>query len=317
VELYFLGTGAGMPSKERNVTSLVLNLMAERNAIWMFDCGEATQHQVLRAPVRIGKLERLFVTHLHGDHLYGLPGLLTSRSYQGGDTPFTLHGPVGLKRFIHTALEVSQAHLAYPLEIEEFEPDFEGVVFEDEQFRVTTAPLVHRIDSHGYRIEEKPQKGRLQAERLKELGIASGPLYGKIKRGEDVVLEDGTVLRAADFVGPSIRGRTVTILGDTQPCPGSLMLSRGADVLVHEATFMENRKELAVKYDHSTAADAAKTAREAGAGVLILTHISSRYQGEETERLLAEAKAIHGNTLLAYDHFRFELAAPGRGGGGA
>jgi ribonuclease Z len=307
LELYFLGTGAGMPSKERNVTSVMLNLLAERNTYWMFDCGEGTQHQILRAPVKISKLEKLFITHLHGDHLYGLPGLLTSRSYQGGDMPFTIYGPKGLRSFIETALSVSDAHLTYPLTIHEIEKDQRGLLFEDEQFEVHIAPLVHRVDSYGYRIIEKPQKGQLYVDKLKELGLTSGPLFGRIKRGEDVTLEDGRVLLASDFVGPSSAGRIVTILGDTQPCPGSLELSRDADVVVHEATFAEQKKNLAVDYDHSTAMDAARTVREANAKHLILTHISSRYQGAEAELLVQEAKQIHEQSYLAHDHFRFDI----------
>ncbi|MCG7215479.1 ribonuclease Z [Paenibacillus mucilaginosus] len=306
VELYFLGTGAGMPSKERNVTSVMLGLLAERGVYWMFDCGEGTQHQVLRAPVKIGKLEKLFITHLHGDHLYGLPGLMSSRSYQGGDTPFTIYGPKGIREFVETSLRISDSHLGYQTTIIELEPE-EQVVFEDDQFVVSAAPLVHRIESFGYRIVEKPQKGRLDAERLKSLGIAFGPLFGKIKNGEDVELPDGTKLKAEEFIGPMIPGRIVTILGDTQPCVHAVTLSKDADVLVHEATFAEHRKELAVMYDHSTAIDAAKTAQEAGVGTLILTHISSRYQGEEADMLRDEARTVHEDTLLAHDHFRFEI----------
>jgi len=309
VELYFLGTGAGMPSKERNVTSVVLNVLAERNAYWMFDCGEGTQHQVLRSPIRIGKLEKLFITHLHGDHLYGLPGLLTSRSYQGGDTgtPFTIYGPKGTETFVRTCLEVSQAHLGYELEIKEFTASEQTVLFDDEQFTVSAAPLIHRVECYGYRIVEKAQKGRLQVERLKELGLASGPMFGRIKQGIDVVLDDGTELKASDFIGPSIPGRIVTILGDTQPCDYSLQLALDADVLVHEATFAEQKKDLAVAYDHSTAKDAARTAKEARAGALILTHISSRYQKEEAEQLAEEAKEIHEQTYLAQDLWSFEV----------
>lgn len=312
MELYFLGTGAGMPSKERNVTSVMLNLLAERNVYWMFDCGEGTQHQVLRAPVKISKLEKLFITHLHGDHIYGLPGLMSSRSYQGGETPFTIYGPKGIKEFIETALRVSDSHLSYQTEIIEFQETEPFLLFEDEQLTVTAAPLIHRIDSYGYRITEKPQKGKLDASRLKKLGLSSGPLFGKIKNGENVVLPDGTELRAQEFIGPSIPGRTVTILGDTQPCEHAVKLAENADVLVHEATFAEQRKEMAVRYDHSTAIDAARTAMKAGARALILTHISSRYQGELAEQLATEARTLHKQTYLAYDHFRFEIPLAGR-----
>ncbi|MCR8631896.1 ribonuclease Z [Paenibacillus radicis (ex Xue et al. 2023)] len=307
MEIYFLGTGAGMPSKDRNVTSIILNLLAERNTYWMFDCGEGTQHQALRSPIRIGKLEKLFITHLHGDHIYGIPGLLTSRSYQGGDTPFTVYGPRGTEQFILTALSLSQAHLSYELIIQEFDVTEETILFEDEQFVVSIAPLIHRVDSHGYRIVEKPQKGRLLVEKLKELGITSGPVFGKLKQGFDVTLEDGTFLIANEYIGPSYPGRIVTILGDTQPCENTSKLAKGANVLVHEATFAEQKKHLAVEYDHSTAMDAARAAREAGVETLILTHISSRYQRDEAELLVQEAKQIHDCTYLARDHWSYEV----------
>jgi ribonuclease Z len=304
-----------MPSKERNVTSIILNLLAERNTYWMFDCGEGTQHQVLKSPVRIGKLDKLFITHLHGDHLYGVPGLLTSRSYQGGDRPFTVYGPKGTELFIRTALDVSQAHLAYELTFREFDGHDEQVIFEDTQFQVSVGPLAHRVASYGYRIEERSQKGRLQSERLKELGIASGPLFGVLKQGTDVTLGDGTLVKAEDFVGPSYPGRVVTVLGDTQPCEFSSKLARGADVLVHEATFAEHKKHLAIEYDHSTAMDAARTAQEAGVNALILTHISARYPKEDAEFLVREAQQIHSNTHLARDHWIFEVPRSNRKNG--
>jgi ribonuclease Z len=307
LEIYFLGTGAGMPSKERNVSAIVLNLLAEVNSFWMFDCGEGTQQQILRSPVRTSKLEKIFITHLHGDHIYGIPGLLTSRSYQGGDTSLTVYGPVGTELFIRTALEVSQAHLTYELKIVEFAPKEQELLFEDREFVVYMAPLVHRVNSYGFRIVEKPQQGSLQADKLRELGISSGPLLGKIKQGMDIMMDDGKVLRAKDFIGPPVPGRIITILGDTQPCLYSLELARDADVLVHEATFSEEKKQLAVAYDHSTTIDAARTARDAGAQALILTHISSRYQKEEAELLVNEAKQIFNEVYLARDHWSFEV----------
>ncbi|NHN30742.1 ribonuclease Z [Paenibacillus agricola] len=312
MEIYFLGTGAGMPSKERNVSAIVLNLLAENNSFWMFDCGEGTQQQILRSPVRTSKLEKLFITHLHGDHIYGIPGLLTSRSYQGGDAPLTIYGPVGTELFIRTALDVSQAHLTYEMKVIEFAPKEQELLHEDQEFAVYVAPLVHRVSSYGFRIVEKEQQGSLRADQLKKLGISSGPMLGRIKQGMDITLEDGTVLRAKDFIGPPVPGRIITILGDTQPCLYSLELARDADVLVHEATFAEEKKQLAVAYDHSTAIDAARTARDAGAQALILTHISSRYQKDEAMLLVDEAKQTFPEVYLARDHWSFEVAKPKR-----
>jgi ribonuclease Z len=308
VKLYFLGTGAGMPSKQRNVTSIALDLLSERGVYWLFDCGEGTQQQILNSPVKLSKTEKLFVSHLHGDHIYGIPGLLASRSYQGGDAPLTVYGPIGIRSFIEHALDLSEAHLTYSLHIVEI--DNEGVLFEDEGFQVEAARLQHRIESFGYRIVERDQPGKLKHAELSALGVASGPIYGKLKLGETVKLEDGRVLHGADFVGTPCIGRKVTILGDTKYCSNAVYLAKEADVLVHEATFAKERQELADAYDHATTIDAARTAQEAGSKVLIMTHISSRYQGEDEEALLREAQSVHPNSYLAKDFWSFEIPKP-------
>ncbi|MCY9657364.1 ribonuclease Z [Paenibacillus chondroitinus] len=305
MELYFLGTGAGMPSKQRNVTSIALNLLDERGTYWLFDCGEGTQQQIMNSPVKLGRTEMLFITHLHGDHLYGLPGLLTSRSYLGGDTPLTMFGPPGLKRFVDTALEVSGAHLTYALKIVEIEE--EGLLFEDDTFLVETARLEHRIECFGYRIIEKDQPGKLMLDKLTALGIPAGPIYGKLKQGQTVQLEDGRTLNGADFLGAPIPGRIVVILGDTRYCSGAKLLARGADVLVHEATFAMDKQELAYSFDHATSTDAARIAQEAGANALIMTHISSRYQGDAVLELLQEAQHHHSNSHIAKDFWSFDV----------
>jgi len=304
VELYFLGTGAGMPTRKRNVTSIALNLMPERGTVWLFDAGEGTQQQMLKSPIKPGKLEFVFITHLHGDHLFGVPGLLTSRSYQGGETPLTVFGPPGVKRFVDTALELSGSHVDYELRVREIS---EGVVFEDEQFVVTAAKLEHRIDSYGYRIVERDAPGALDVSKLAEEGVRPGPLYAKLKRGERVELPDGRVLDGSRYVGKPVKGRTVAIFGDTRPCESELALARDADVLVHEATYMQERADNAHNYYHSTAAQAAALALEANARALVLTHLSSRYQDESVHHLLEEARTIFPNAHVAEDLWPFAV----------
>lgn len=304
MELYFLGTGAGMPSKERNVTSIALTLYDERGTLWLFDCGEGTQHQLLRSPLKASRLEFLFITHLHGDHVYGLPGLLTSRSNQGGTTPLTLFGPPGLEAMLAPVLRLSQAHLAYELVYREVA---EGIVFEDERFTVVCAKLDHRIDSYGYRIVEKSKPGKLDAAGLRAIGIKPGPVFGQLKRGESVTMPDGTVVDGSAYIGPPIRGRTIVVLGDTRRCEAAAKLAAEADVLVHEATFDASLQALAQAYYHSTAKEAAQTAKRAGAKALILTHISSRYQEEEADLLLAEARQQFPGVWIARDHWTFPI----------
>lgn len=305
MDLYFMGTNAGVPSLERNVTSLALRLLDERRSFWLFDCGEGTQHQILRSPLKLSKLENIFITHLHGDHLFGLPGLISSRAYQGGDTPLTIYGPQGLKRYITTVLELSESRINYKMDIVEHDG---GTVFEDESFRVEAALLDHRIPSYGYRIIEKDQPGKLDTALLKKYGISPGPLYGKLKRGESVQAPNDKTVHPAEVLGKSKKGRIVTILGDTRPCPAALELAKDADVLVHESTFLHELAGIAHTYHHSTARQAAEAAKYAGVKELFLTHFSSRYKNnEQMDRIQQEAEAIFKDTTLAVEHVLYPV----------
>ncbi|WP_243524254.1 ribonuclease Z [Bacillus pseudomycoides] len=306
MEFVFLGTGAGVPSKGRNVSAIALQLLEERGETWLFDCGEATQHQILHTSVRPRRIEKIFITHLHGDHIFGLPGLLGSRSFQGGTTPLTVYGPQGIKQFIEVALSVSSTHVKYPLEIVEITE--EGIVFEDKQFSVETKRLSHGIECFGYRIVEKDIQGQLLVEKLLEEGVKPGPIFKRLKDGETVELEDGRVLHGNDFIGPPQKGRIITILGDTRYCEASNQLAQDADVLVHEATFAAEDERQAHDYFHSTTEQAARIAVQANVKRLILTHISSRYQGDTYKELLKEAQALFTNAEIAMDlkHFPVE-----------
>lgn len=304
MELYFLGTGAGRPSRERNVTSIALNLLDERGTFWLFDCGEGTQHQMIKSPLKLSKLEKVFITHLHGDHIYGLPGLITTRSHQGVKAPLTIYGPPGLRGFVDAALTASQAHLDFELTMIEFE---EGIVFEDVQFTVETAMLEHRIDSYGFRIQERDQPGKLLAEKLQERGIPPGPVYAQLKNGQDVTLNNGEVLHSTDYVGKEYPGRTIAIMGDTRICNSINRLARNADVFVLEATFGEAKQDLAHQYFHLTTAQAAQIAIDSCVKALIMTHISSRYQHRDTLTLLEEARSRFPNTYIAEDLWSYYI----------
>ncbi|MFO3787789.1 MULTISPECIES: ribonuclease Z [Bacillus] len=304
MELLFLGTGAGIPAKSRNVTSIALKLLEERRSVWLFDCGEATQHQILHTSIKPRKIEKIFITHMHGDHVYGLPGLLGSRSFQGGEDELTVYGPKGIKAFIETSLAVTKTHLTYPLVIQEIE---EGAVFEDDQFIVTAASAIHGVEAFGYRVQEKDVPGSLKAALLKDLSIPPGPVYSKIKKGEIVTLEDGRTINGEDFLEPPKKGRAVVFSGDTRVSDKIKELARDCDVLVHEATFAKDDVKLAFDYFHSTTEQAAVTAKEAGAKQLILTHISARYQGEASLELQKEAAAVFPNSITAYDFLEVQV----------
>lgn len=298
MELEFLGTGAGVPAKHRNVTSIALKLLDERNAVWLFDCGEGTQMQILRTNIRPRKIEKIFITHLHGDHIFGLPGLISSRSFQGGDEPLEIYGPAGIKQFVLNALKISQTRLAYSLKFIEVKP---GVIFYDDQITVTCDLLDHGIDSYGYRVAEHDHDGQLQVDKLVALGIKPGPIFGQLKKGETVTLPDGRTVSGKDFVGAAKTGRTVTILGDTRISDTSIALAKTSDVLVHESTFNKNEAKMARNYYHSTTHQAAEVAKRAQVKRLILTHISARYLAQDALNLEKEAQEIFPNTKIAKD----------------
>ncbi|CAK8054191.1 ribonuclease Z [Eupransor demetentiae] len=302
MQLEFLGTGSGQPSKFRNVASLALKLLDERNAVWLFDVGEATQHQILKTTIRPRKIEKIFISHLHGDHIFGLPGLLSSRSFQGADKnePLTIYGPKGLRDFVQAALRVSETRLSYPIHYVELHA---GLIFEDDTFKVYAAPMRHRIEAWGFRVEEKDHPGELLVDKLRADQIPSGPIYGQIKAGQTVTLDDGRTIKGLDYIGPAQKGRVVTIIYDTRPNPEIEKLAKNADVLVHESTYGQEPAELkmAKAHGHSTSADAARVAKQAHVGRLVLTHISARYLGAPLKKMIQDVRKIFPNTYVARD----------------
>ncbi|CAM8676435.1 ribonuclease Z [Leclercia sp. M-A074-M] len=299
MELFFLGTSAGVPTRTRNVTSILLDLQhPTRGGLWMFDCGEGTQHQLLRTAAHPGKLDKIFITHLHGDHLFGMPGLLCSRSMAGNIQPLTIYGPHGIREFVETSLRISGSWTDYPLEIIEIKP---GVVFKDDAYTVTAAALNHPVECYGFRIEERDKPGALDGAALIAAGVPFGPLFQQLKRGESVTLEDGRTINGAAYLSPPRPGKKLALFGDTAPCENALALAQGVDLLVHEATLEVAMEEKANSRGHSSTHQAARLARDAQVKKLIVTHVSSRYDAEGCAMLLAECCAIFAASELAED----------------
>lgn len=309
MELQFLGTGAGQPSKQRNVSSLALKLLDELNEIWLFDVGEATQHQILKTNIRLRKVTRIFISHNHGDHIFGLPGLLATRSFQGDVGPITVYGPPGLEQFVKTALRVSRTKVSYPIKFVELTEG--GLIYRGKGFRVYTEKLDHRVSSFGYRVVEDSRPGELLMSKLEKYNIPNGPLLGKLKKGEQIVLSDGTVLDGKEFLGPERPGRIVTIIYDTRSTPNIAKLAQNADVLVHESTFAGNEAKLAHSYYHSTAVEAATVARDNGVKRLYLDHISARYLGSKAKQLEKQARKVFDHTKLVNDFDRVNIPMKG------
>lgn len=305
MQLLFLGTGAGMPSKQRNTTATALKLLEERGTFWMFDCGEATQHQILHTTLKPRKLEKIFITHLHGDHIYGLPGLLGSRSFLGGEEELTIYGPTGIKAWIDLTLTTSKTHIKYPLNIIEIE---EGIVFEDDQFIVEAKLLEHVIPCFGYKVTQKPLPPELLIGKTDALGVPRGPLLRQLKEGKDVELPDGRVVKSVEVTGEPKEGFQVTILGDTKFCENAIMLSKGSDIVVHEGTFDQSTSELAGLYGHSTIVDAAKVCLEAKAKHLVVNHISSRFMPSDIKEMISQVENFDFPIYVASDFAEYDWA---------
>ncbi|XIF19678.1 MAG: ribonuclease Z [Acetilactobacillus jinshanensis] len=299
MKLEFLGTGSGVPGKFRNVACTALRLLDECNSVWLFDCGEGTQQQILRSNLKPRKINKIFITHLHGDHIFGLPGLLSSRSFQGGHTPLTIYGPKGIKKYVCVSLGVSQTKLAYHINFVELTKP--GKIMENNKFTVYMNTLDHGITSFGYRIVEHNHPGQLLVNKLKRDHVPSGPIYGQLKQGKTVRLDDGRLINGKKYLGPAQKGRIIAILGDTRKNSHSYGLAKNADVLVHESTFAAGDSKLAHDYYHSTNVQAADLAKRAHVKRLILTHISARYTGRMNRTLQKQAQKVFKNTKVVND----------------
>ena len=297
--LTFLGTGAATPTIDRNVASLALQREGE---MILFDCGEGTQRQMMRYGVGFSFTE-IFFTHYHADHILGVTGLLRTMGLQDRTAPVTLYGPRGAQRVLGAAISLGIERNKFPVEIVELKA---GDRLAREEYEIVVFETDHRADTVGYALAERIRLGRFNPDRARELGIPEGPLWGRLHKGETIVLDDGRAVAPADLVGAPRPGRTVVYSGDTRPHLALAQAARGADLLVHEATFGGDELERARETGHSTAAEAARLALEAGVRRLVLTHISPRYTRDAPE-LLAEALAIFPNTVIARDGMTVEV----------
>ncbi len=309
MQITFLGTSSGVPTRSRNVSSVAIRL-TQRAEVWLFDCGEGTQHQVLRSNLKISQIRRIFVTHMHGDHIFGLMGLLASCGLAGNPERIDIYGPPGLEDYLQACRRYSHTHFSYPIRVHVVTP---GLVLEDEDYRVYCKRLDHRVTAFGYRIQEKNRPGRFDVNRATALGITPGPLYGKLKRGEVVQLADGRTINGRDLCGPVQVGRKVAYCTDTIYCDNAVELAQEVDVLIHESTFAHQDAVMASERLHSTSTMAAQVALASAAKQLFLTHFSPRYApgaALQVEDLLNEARAIFPNTALAHDFLTFEVPRP-------
>jgi ribonuclease Z len=295
----FLGTGASIPTIDRNVAALAVQREGET---LLFDCGEGTQRQMMRYGVGFSFRE-IFFTHYHADHMLGLTGLLRTMGLQDRSNPVTLYGPRGAQRILGAAVSLGIERNKFPVEVLEIRP---GDRLVRDQYDIVVFETEHRADTLGFALVEHPRLGRFNPDRAQELGIPEGPLWGRLHKGQTVTLDNGQTFGPADLVGPQRKGRRLVYTGDTRPHFGVIEAAKQADLLIHEATFGGDELERAKETGHSTAAEAARVALEAGVSRLVLTHISSRYNRDASE-LLAEARAVFPETVIARDGMTVEV----------
>lgn len=324
MNITFLGTGAGKPSLQRNVTSMILDLTKERQEMWMFDCGEATSHQIQRLQrkeskeqsplptITLPKISKIFITHLHGDHIFGLFGFLTSRSMSGSHKPLTLYGPKGIRKILETVIEISESFMMFPFEIIELEanqdPSQPFTVLEDDTFTVTAIELQHRVQSFAYRITEKPNIGKLDIKTLHSMGVHDHSVFQQLKNQQTVILDNGLTLEPSEFLKHPKPSQTIVIFGDTYPCENAITIAKNADFIVHEATYAKEFDKLALERAHSTTVQTATIAKNANVKKLYFTHISSRYYHKEAQQMLVdECRAIFKESYIANDLDRIEI----------
>ena len=303
IEVVFLGTGGGVPSARRFLPAMALR----RGGEWfLFDAGEGVQMRIRQSPLGWAGLRAIFISHLHGDHVLGLPGLLMSIGMAKMEAPLEVFAPRGLQRLIDTVLQVCRVQLPFPVTVRCLENE-SATILRGSGYRIDAAPLRHRAPCWGFFFREDERPGRFFPEKAQALGVPAGPLYKELQSGRVVELPDGVVVRPADVMGPDRPGRVVAYCTDTLPCRETVQYSLGADLLIHDATFGEGLEDEARISGHSTAAQAAEIARAAGARRLALTHISARYDADAP--LLESARQVFPNSVMAADLLRLSVDA--------
>lgn len=306
LHLTLLGTAASVPTAARGTSATLIARGGER---WLVDCGEGTQRQFLRSGIGLVDLDLILITHLHGDHYLGLPGLLKTYALRGRTRPLPVVGPRGLVRLFETLRPVI-GRLPYRVELDEREPARAGVVWESEGGRIEPFATRHTVPSMGYALVEEDRPGTFDVEAAVALGVTPGPDFGILQRGGEVTTAAGLVVRPEQVLGEARSGRRVLITGDTEPCGATLDAAEGAQLLIHEATFLDADRDRARETGHTTAREAAVLAREAKVGLLVLTHLSSRCFPRDVRQ---EAEAVFPDVAVARDFDRIEVPFPERG----
>ena len=297
----FLGTSSAAPTKDRSLPAIALR---REGHVILMDCGEGVQRQVLDQSIGLGKDMTILITHLHGDHVSGLLGLLQTMSLAQRRKPVDIVAPAKLLRWLKVTSELLHIGLTFPIKFTSVKP---GVVFRSPEFRVRAARASHSVEAYSYVIEEYPRPGVFHPARARALGLPEGKMWSSLQKGRSVLV-NGRRVRPSEVTGPRRPGRKVGYSGDTRPSAALARFFSGCDLLIFDSTFKESDREKAVDRKHSTSVEAAAMARKAGARKLALTHFSARYTG--TAPLAAEARKVFPDTLAARDGLTIEVPYP-------
>ncbi|MBM4240642.1 MAG: ribonuclease Z [Euryarchaeota archaeon] len=309
MELIFLGTSSALPTKHRNHSAIALKSFGE---VFLFDCGEATQRQMSKMKLSPMKVNKIFVTHFHGDHLLGIPGMIQSMGFRGRSEPLHLFGPPGLFKITEYMMGLGYFSISFDIHVHEieFEKNSEmetNVILESDDYKILACKTDHTVLNMSYCIYEK-RLPKFIKDKAIELGVKPGPDFGKLQSGIPVKVAN-KIVKPEHVLGQKRKGRKIVYSGDTRPCKQMIEFARNANVLIHESTFESKDEDRAYETGHSTAVQAADIAKKAKVNKLILTHISTRYK--ETDILETQAKEIFENTVVAEDLMKIEVKRHG------
>ena len=297
MEIIFLGTSSAVHSYNRNHPAIILKAFGET---FLFDCGEATQRQLIFAKVSPMKISKIFLSHYHGDHILGLPGLIQSMNFRGREKKLTIYGPKGLYDLRDALFNLGYSKIEFPIEF--IEIDSETVESTDE-YIIKSQHVNHNVPSLAYSLEEL-KKPRFLREKAIELGVPVGPDFGRLHNGEEIEV-DGKIIKPEQVLGPPRKGNKIVYSGDTTPCEEMVEFAKDSTILIHESTYMTEDADKAEENFHSTSADAAEIAKASNSKELILTHFSTRYK--KTDEMLKQAQDVFENTKLANDFMRIDV----------
>ena len=303
IQVVFLGTGGSIPTLKRALPGVLVQRWGEQI---MFDCGEGVQRQMMNVRGGFHRKMKVFITHMHGDHVLGLPGLLQTMAMLNRERKLEIYGPPSITRFLECVQETLQFGLTFPVEIHEIEEP--GTICDEPEYTVEAIRSNHMVTSFCYALVEKPRPGRFSTRKALALGIPEGPLWSKLQRGQRVRLPDGKEVKPEQVLGSAREGRKIVYTGDTKPFRSLSKFAFGADLLIHDSTLDDELAIRAGEDGHSTPSQAAKIAKKAGAKQLVLTHISARY--EDAEILVKQARKIFKKTIAAEDFMTIELPLP-------